>query len=82
MLEPFPEDGILVAKDSTFEPDISSGRSSEDVVEGASVDSKDPTWYGVTGISVREDAEGLYLTDPKGWSNLQVEPNLQCPFCK
>lgn len=82
MLEPFPEDGILLEKDSTSEADISTGRSSEDAVEGARVDSKDPTGYGVNGISVRDDAEGLYLTETNGWSNLQVEPNLQCPFCK
>ena len=65
-----------------MDPDISSGLSSEDVKEGARVDSKDPTGYGVIGTSIREDVDGLYLTGPKGWSNLHVEPNLQCPFCK
>lgn len=69
-------------KDSFLDPDFSSGRSSEDVVKGAKLDSKDPTGYGATGTSIREDVDGLYLMEPKGWSNLHAEPNLHCPVCK
>jgi len=48
-----------------LDPDFSSGRNSEDV-DGTRLDSKDPTGYGATGTSIREDADGLYLIDPTG----------------
>lgn len=62
----FPDEGILVESESFFDPEIKSGRSSEDVSEGARVASEEPTGYGATGISVREEADGLYLMFPIG----------------
>lgn len=82
LVDVFPEGGILAEYDSFLGPETSSGRSSDDADEGASVASNDPTGYGVTGISIRDEADGLYLIVPNGWSNLHVAPNLQCPFCK
>lgn len=78
-----PEEGILVEYNSLLDPEYISGGRSEEVDGGARVARKEPIGYGgVTGISMRDVADGLYLIAPMGWSNLHVDPNLQCPFCK
>lgn len=44
---------------SLLDPEITSVRKSEDEEDGARVPMEDPTGYGATGISEREDVEGL-----------------------
>lgn len=53
------EDDKVVVTESLLEPDTTSARKSEDEDEGARVPIDDPTGQGATGISEREDAEGL-----------------------
>lgn len=53
------EEDILVELDSLLDPEIRSGRNSEDDDDGARVPIEEPTGYGETGISAREDADGL-----------------------
>lgn len=55
------DEDILAETKSFPEPELSSGRNSvdEDEDDGASVPIDDPTGYGATGISAREDADGL-----------------------
>ena len=50
-------DGILAEKESLLE--MKSGRSSEDDEDGAKVATEKPTGYGATGMSAREEADGL-----------------------
>lgn len=53
------DEGILNELESLPDPAVSSGRNSEDEDDGARVPIEDPTGYGATGISLREDADGL-----------------------
>lgn len=53
------DEDILAEVDSLLDPEVSSGRNSEEDDDGARVPIEDPTGYGATGISVREDADGL-----------------------
>lgn len=53
------DEDIRVETESVLDPDMSSGRKSEDEDDGARVPIDDPTGYGATGISAREEADGL-----------------------
>lgn len=48
-----------VEAESLMDPEVTSARRSDDEDEGARVPMEDPTGQGATGISEREDAEGL-----------------------
>lgn len=58
-LDMLTDEDIRVETESLLDPEISSGRKSEDADDGARVPIEDPTGYGATGISAREDADGL-----------------------
>lgn len=53
------DEDILDDADSLPDPEASSGRNSDDEDEGASVPIDEPTGYGATGISAKEEADGL-----------------------
>ena len=50
---------ILDATDSLLDPAPSSGRNSDDEDDGARVPIEEPTGQGATGISAKEEADGL-----------------------
>lgn len=58
-LDVLTDEDIRVETESLLDPEISSGRKSEDEDDGARVPIEDPTGNGATGISAREDADGL-----------------------
>lgn len=76
-------DDIWGDGESPLYPAITSGlKSDDDDDDGAKVAILDPTGYGATGISVREDADGLLLSFFMGWSNLHKGPNWHTAFCE
>ena len=58
-LEELVEEDILVDRVSLLDPEMSSGLKSDDEDDGARVPFEDPTGQGATGMSAREDADGL-----------------------
>lgn len=53
------DEGTLDGTDSLLDPEVSSGRNSDDEDDGASIPIDEPTGYGATGMSAREEADGL-----------------------
>lgn len=58
-LDPPEPLGILVDRPSLFGTEIISDLNSDEDDDGARVAIEKPTGYGATGMSAREDADGL-----------------------